>query len=293
MGNPRRERRKQQKRERQDAQNVASVPIDADMPPDGYSQKLLWADAHIDALDKAIQGWLDGGGYTLVDKPDAETGYHVLYAQIKDPASIAWGLMAGDAVHNLRSALDHLAYAILDRHLGGVPPDIAERADFLIMSPLNRSGQPRVTPELDFSSNVKGSLGSDLPDGLEEALRDLQPYQRGEQFRDHELWLIHDLDRVDKHRHLHVVTAAANLSELSMGGYFERFWWGGGVVKDGDKVSEWSDPVGPGAHLNVGSARKVVLGKPEAGAGRELVPLLRALRDYVDSDVMPSLATFL
>lgn len=33
-----------------------------------------------------------------------------------------WGLIVGDAVHNMRSALDHLAWALAVRHLGGVQP---------------------------------------------------------------------------------------------------------------------------------------------------------------------------
>lgn len=34
-----------------------------------------------------------------------------------------WGLIVGDAIHNMRSALDHLAWALAVRHYKGVPPN--------------------------------------------------------------------------------------------------------------------------------------------------------------------------
>lgn len=261
----------------------------------GYSQKLRWAADHIDALDESIQGCIDGGGYTLIDKPDPKTDHHVLYAQIKQLPTTTWALLAGDVVHNLRCALDHMVYAALDKHCGGVPDENIERADFPIMGMHNMKGGLRTNADADFASTVKRNLGGDLPDQFEETLRELQPYKRGGQYASHELWLIHDLDRVDKHRHLHVVTATANLTHMSMGGtgHFPYFWFGGGEVEHDDKVCEWADPTGPAPNLQATIAKQIVLGKPETGAGRDLVSLLEALRTYVETDVVPALRPFL
>lgn len=261
-----------------------------------YSQKLQWAEAHIDALEEAIKAWGERGAYALVHELDPETGHHVLYAQIKEPIEPEWPLLAGDAVHNLRSALDHLAFDMLRRHHGGSLSDaLMESSEFPVIGTISpRTGQTRTTPDNDFDSLVGRNLGT-IPDALREALRDLQPYKRGPDFASHEIWLVHDLDRVDKHRHLHLITSAANLTQMTMGGagHFPYFWFGGGHVKDGDKVCEWADPTGPNPQLNAEIAQQIVLGQPEAGAGRELVPTLRALREFFDSDVLPKLAPFL
>jgi hypothetical protein len=227
-----------------------------------------------------------------VDQPDARTGHHVLYAHIKELPGEC-GLLVGDAAHNLRCVLDHLTFAaMLAVHAGSPPPDLIEKSEFPIVGGVNREGAPRANPDADFDSIVAEKLAA-IPNGLREALRKLQPYKRGAQWATHPLWVIHDLDRVDKHRHLHLVTAAANLSHLSMGGtgYFPYFWFGGGVVEDGD--CEWADPAGPAPHLQADIARQVVIGQPEAGSGREIVPLVRSLRGFLDTDVLPAIEPFL
>ena len=64
-------------------------------------------------------------------------------------------------------------------------------------------------------------------------------------------------------------------------------------MKDGDKVCEWADPVGAHAHLQADIARKVAFGEGEPAGEREVVPTLRALRGFFDSDVLPTLTPFL
>jgi hypothetical protein len=74
--------------------------------------KLSRALDHVDALDRAIKGWLAGDSYRFVKEYDTETRRVAIVARISEPIPPAWGPMIGDVVHNLRSALDHLAFAL-------------------------------------------------------------------------------------------------------------------------------------------------------------------------------------
>ena len=108
------------------------------------------------------------------------------------PDSVA--LLVGDAVHNLRSALDHFAYAAVAQPTRQTCFPIRSRDD-------PRKAAPQRTEWLD---TVAKQLTSASP-GLIDAVRALSPRETGS---DKCLWAIHELDRVDKHRLLLSVAAA-------------------------------------------------------------------------------------
>jgi len=94
--------------------------------------------------------------------------------------------VAGDAIHSLRSALDHLAYqlAIIG---SGKPP--SRRVEFPI-------AKDRDTYEAEKARKVEGIR----PEAIE-AIDALKPYKGGNDT----LWRIHQLDNIDKHRFVFVI----------------------------------------------------------------------------------------
>src|SRR5207248_2975026 len=58
--------------------------------------------------------------YKLVLSQEAETGQHVISAQVDEQPPIWWGAMAGDAVHNLRAALDLVVVQLVMAYGGQV-----------------------------------------------------------------------------------------------------------------------------------------------------------------------------
>jgi len=79
---------------------------------DGCKGKLGRAKTHLYALEDEIARAesLDNHEITVEDEPEtAEYVFKVVGLQRSDPA---WGLLAGDCIHNLRSALDHLVYQL-------------------------------------------------------------------------------------------------------------------------------------------------------------------------------------
>lgn len=90
---------------------------------------------------------------------------------------------AGDIVHNLRSALDHLAYQLVIVGSGKEP---SRRVEFPIAKDL-------ATYEAEKARKLEGMR----PPAIE-AIDNIKPYKGGNE----PLWRIHELDNIDKHRTL-------------------------------------------------------------------------------------------
>lgn len=265
----------------------------------GYERKLLRADVHIDALDEAVQDWLDRGGYTLVEKTDAQTGYQIICAEIKEPPDPDWPLIIGDAVHNLRSALDHIAFDLTVAYQEDTNPgqpisrDLIRSSEFPVIPTVNERTGMTGDAEHRFDSAAGSKLAGVHPDARA-AIKAAQPYHRGAQSETHELWLVHDLDRVDKHRELIVTAAAAYVQNLTLGGtgFFPYLWIGGGAVEHGTKVAEYAIPTGLAPHMQLYFTRHIAFGEGTL-AERFVVPTLRSLRAYLASELIPVLEPWL
>jgi hypothetical protein len=74
--------------------------------------KVERAEEHIADLDVAIGAFLDSKPYEIEAKRNPDTRQLIYYVtRVEDiPARIS--LLAGEAIHSLRSALDHLAFAM-------------------------------------------------------------------------------------------------------------------------------------------------------------------------------------
>ena len=150
------------------------------------------------------------------------------------PDSIA--LIMGDAAHNLRSALDHFAWAAVSAQVRGT------RTYFPIW------GKTAVPGPGEWREQVCRQLKG-APAGLIDAVEQLEPWESGQ---DSLLWAIHELDRIDKHRLLLAVAVAVTGIGLDGDSYelavFKKY---SGMDKSGPLLVEprqWT-PVEEGAIL--------------------------------------------
>jgi hypothetical protein len=103
--------------------------------------------------------------------------------------------IAGDVVHNLRSALDHLAQQLVRVGLTITPPVVAltdkelRQVEFPVSETVEKY-------QADKARKVKGMQPRAI-----EAIDRLKPYKGGNDA----LWRIHELDNIDKHRSLFTV----------------------------------------------------------------------------------------
>jgi hypothetical protein len=144
--------------------------------------KMKRAGAFAEELRRAILEYRDSGSFWVDQKLDSAAGTVTLTLRVKTPAPLDdWSLIFGDCVHNLRSALDHLAW-----QLDAKPA--ASTAFPIRLNPPDRW-------PLDCVSRMR-------PDA-QIIIEGLQPFwetHHGREPARHPLWALHSLDIEDKHK---------------------------------------------------------------------------------------------
>jgi hypothetical protein len=169
------------------------IPVEVTIPGRFTSAllKVEQAKKHIDRLEREIIDFWSTSPYGIevVGDPKNATGAYRIKG---DPAPLpdSLTLTAGDAAHNLRSALDHFACA----SAATTTPNTA--------FPVWRA--PRTPTPDEWRGLVFGKLQS-APTSLINAVIDLRIYKGG---TGQDIWALDELDRVDKHRLLIPVTGA-------------------------------------------------------------------------------------
>jgi hypothetical protein len=117
----------------------------------------------------------------------------------------SWSLDMGDAIHNLRSALDAVAWGMA--HYKDAKPARPKSVYF-----------PVCSDEQQWKKALKDWVGEINPE-FQERLRIMQPFTHLQAGEFSILSMLHDLDIQDKHRD--VLTVSAHLHEINLSGSFE------------------------------------------------------------------------
>jgi hypothetical protein len=121
-------------------------------------------------------------------------GLWVVVDEIAEPSPIL-PLIVGDLVHNLRSAVDHLAWQIVQHgNNSTLTPSKANQVQFPICDTLDQ-----------FNSEFKRGRLLGMGQVEETIIRRHQPYRRGTDARLHPLAQLRDLSNEDKHRNILIV----------------------------------------------------------------------------------------
>jgi hypothetical protein len=155
----------------------------------GVDAKLDRADEHVVALTGETGAFMLLHDHVFPVECNADaTEYVVRVAFATAPDTQRWGLLLGDYVHCLRSALDHLIYAVAAHETNADPPPNERK----VMLPLKTTEQGFG----DASYRIE-----DLSDPVRARIESLQPYPGRD--NDH-LAILEDLDVRDKHRGISV-----------------------------------------------------------------------------------------
>lgn len=119
---------------------------------------------------------------TALSESSSATSFRVQKLLLPMPS---WPSIVGDVVHNLRSALDHVAFALVK---GGRN------------APTRQTMFPVTKSVANFAKTARTSL-SGLSSATLAAIERRQPYHEGCL----ELAVIHGLDVIDKHREIHIM----------------------------------------------------------------------------------------
>lgn len=168
------------------------------LPPlESARLKIDRAEKHVRTLNQCVQRFLDRDPYPVTRHLEREGAEHVYRVHIRAETPGHFGTIVGDCLHNLRSALDSIVYDLSAPSV----PTLTEQEERSIGFPI------AFKPE-----NYNGGSARFAPPAAQTEIERSQPYCRPPASEDH-LWLLHDFNRVDKHRAVHVVPATSHGSQ--------------------------------------------------------------------------------
>jgi hypothetical protein len=154
--------------------------------------KLSRAGEHLDALHNDLAAYSERQPHSLGINGEIDHGWKLLRFSITEQPPIRLGLLLGDFIHNLRSALDNLVCQLA--LLGGA--ESCNTTQFPICD----------TPELFTEARERGRLAGVRPEHVASIER-FQPYQ-GQHMTHRALVAVRDFDNIDKHQSIHATLAA-------------------------------------------------------------------------------------
>jgi len=261
--------------------------------------KLSRSKLHVREVNQLIEGFLDLQPSPFVSKSTLYAPGDALvksWIRISDqPPLFELSDALGDALHNLRATLDHLIWEMGTRHKP-IPVPLPEDHVFRKLQFPIFLDPDKFAPKKASGAPTKGGGARDMLRGLEPGqvtrIDALQPY--GDP--DAALWLLADLNNIDKHRHPHFGAGVHRVSVTrepspSFPGFRLRREYAhkGGPVKNGTLVArmrvrfpEGYEPDRIETYVNVNLERTfgVVLGKGP-GEGREVREVLRTINRRV------------
>lgn len=186
--------------------------------------------------------------------PDAVFGKGLIeaFATVENKPLDSLRPILGDALHNLRSALDTLAYALAAAFTKPLPQEIARSSEFPIFGDVDGHGNTGVGSEMfnERKNSGEPARGSGLykirgwhPDA-QAIVEGLQPYHVGDGFTSHPLWVLHELDRVSKHRLLHTAVATSRSTIWNWEAFRNVRGIGPGIIQTLRGPVETDTPIG-------------------------------------------------
>jgi len=141
--------------------------------------KIKRSETQIDDLNSRVRAFFDASPYEITSKLDANLKQEIWRFRFSRAIEDDFPVIVGEIIHNVRSSLDNLMCAVAFAHSGSTA------GTYFPFSKVGAQGL-----ENEIASKCKK-----LPPLAKDMIRVLQPYNGGNQI----LWLLHELNRTDKH----------------------------------------------------------------------------------------------
>jgi hypothetical protein len=151
----------------------------------GIWAKIERAKHHVRQLEQALKAFRDTKPYCLTCNQTANSAEYSFRIRIVAPIPIDFALIVGEVFNHLRSALDHLAWQLIEV-TGSKPSDH-------LYFPICK-GRP------EYEARLQGEIKGIGPDAVD-VLNAIKPYKGGNDA----LWILHKLNNIDKHQVLLVL----------------------------------------------------------------------------------------
>jgi len=156
------------------------------------TSKVKRAKEHVAELERELRAFMDTNPYKVGTKHDPHTRKLIYYVASADPIPECVPLIVGDAIQNLMSALDHLAYQIVCSDTGDNPPNP------------NWIYFPIADDATKYEARKRRKMEGARQETFD-AIDALKPYKGGNDL----LWVLYRLNNIEKHRLLLTVGSQA------------------------------------------------------------------------------------
>jgi hypothetical protein len=191
--------------------------------------KIEWAERHREILDRLERDYLAAKPYRVDHEMLDEGRLHVYRLRLSSPVPIDAPLVMGDLLHNVRSSLDSLVFALSERGKGSP----------LVGDELRVPQFPITASDGQWASESVRRLKF-VPAEACALIYEMQPYRDTYDVEGvHPLQKLADLSNVDKHRRLHVLSQAPRIGMLRSTDVpvpLPEWTWRPGPIADGDEV---------------------------------------------------------
>lgn len=202
--------------------------------------KLGRAHIQLQALGMLISGWVSRNPITAdCELREGRLGFKLIQNKFTEPPPLEeWGLIAGEIIHNIRSSLDNLVYALARTHRD--PPNKPQRLAF-----------PIYQDKAEFKKNGRRNIDQ-LPSAAADLIEKIQPFNRDGSpalnIPDRDpLVLLNNLSNADKHRVPHLVLIAP--TEISHNVSVQFYSEDDAMANTPPDVEAWAGPLDPNVVL--------------------------------------------
>ena len=255
-----------------------------------HREKLAWARQHLVVINKTFWTFLeDQDVCSLVVEHDAKERHYRVSVRVIKNIPGEWGMMVGDTVHNLRSSLDAITYAVVAKYAPALTLDEIKQIQFLV-----------VDWPADWKKCIAHGQRKRWHPRLVAEMERLQPYFGGHGTGQHPLAAIRELSNIDKHRH--IVTTLTTLDSIDLffvppnsPQVFRSLPFRGALV-DGaliGVVQEIGDGVDPCVDMHNNIILDVAFGHGTPWSGMGARKLLWGIADHIEGVVFPALEPLL
>ena len=166
-------------------------------PLEGCWAKLGRAKQTTDVIEQEECAYLSGSPPPVRMVGAHEGTEYVFRAFGPNSAPLQFAILAGESIHHLRSSLDHIVWALVVKHIG---------------LPNNRIQFPICDTRDSFERALKAGVIKGVGSAAAKLIESVQPFT-SETPRQTILYVLHQLDIIDKHKLLVVTATAAELGE--------------------------------------------------------------------------------
>jgi hypothetical protein len=163
---------------------------------EGINEKIKRANECICNLDREINSFFSDSKYPVIPNQDDQMFKVVADYHLDRPIPLRFSVLAGEIVHHLRSCYDHLIWHFSDASYRNTHCNLIEFPVFDV-KPVSKDELPRYERKIKGVSNAQ----------VKALIQAFQPYNVPPP-RESPLFIIHNMDRFDKHRELVIVFPA-------------------------------------------------------------------------------------